>query len=73
MDEQPARRRFHDQVSGREPEAARRLFADVVALHRDGHVTPRVVARYPFERHAEAFAQAADRTTVGRVILTPTA
>jgi len=59
------------QFREREPEAAQRLFADVVALHRDGHVVPRVVARYPFARHAEAFARAGDRATVGRVILTP--
>jgi len=61
------------QFREREPAAARALFADVVALHRDGHVKPRVVAAYPFERHAEAFARAADRGTVGRVILRPAA
>lgn len=61
------------QFREREPEAAQRLFADVVALHRDGHVKPRVVARYPFAQHADAFARAADRATVGRAILTPTA
>lgn len=61
------------QFREREPAAAQALFADVVALHRDGHVKPRVVARYPFSRHAEAFAQAADRATVGRVVLQPDA
>lgn len=61
------------QFREREPEAARRLFADVVALHRDGQVKPRVVAAWPFSRHAEAFARAADRATTGRVILRPDA
>jgi len=54
-----------------EPEAARQLSADVAALHRDGHLKPRIAARLPYARHAEAFALAQRRDTIGRVLLLP--
>ena len=54
-----------------EPEAARRLSLDVAALHRDGRLHPRIAARFPLARHAEACALAQDRATIGRVLLLP--
>lgn len=59
------------QFREREPAAARRLLQDVAALHRDGRIRPRIAARFPLDRHAEAFAVAQDRSTVGRVLLLP--
>lgn len=54
-----------------EPEAARRLYADVAAMHRERRLRPRIAAAFPFTRHAEAFARAQDRATTGRVLLRP--
>ena len=59
------------QFREREPEAARLLLQDVAALHRDGRIHPRIAARFPFDRHAEAFAMTQDRSTIGRVLLLP--
>ena len=59
------------QFREREPEAARRLLQDVAALHRDGRIQPLVAARLPINQHAEAFALAQARDTVGRVLLLP--
>jgi NADPH2:quinone reductase len=59
------------QFRERQPEAARRLLQDVAALHRDGRISPRIAARLPMAQHAEAFALARDRGTVGRVLLLP--
>lgn len=59
------------QFRERQPEAARRLLQDVAALHRDGRIRPRIAARFPIDRHAEAFAMARDRATLGRVLLLP--
>lgn len=59
------------QFREREPEAARRLLQDVAALHRDGRIRPLIAARFPIARHAEAFALAQTRATVGRVLLLP--
>lgn len=59
------------QFREREPEAARRLMQDVAALHRDGRIQPLIAARFPLARHAEAFALAQARDTVGRVLLLP--
>ena len=59
------------QFREREPEAARQLMRDVAALHRDGRIHPRIAARFAMSQHAEAFALAQDRRTVGRVLLLP--
>ena len=59
------------QFRERQPEAARRLLQDVAALHRDGRISPRIAARWPMAQHAEAFAMARDRNTIGRVLLVP--
>ena len=59
------------QFREKEPDAARRLLQDVAALHRDGRIAPRIAARFPMQRHAEAFAMAQDRSTLGRVLLLP--
>jgi NADPH:quinone reductase len=59
------------QFREKEPEQSRRLLQDVAALHRDGHIAPRIAARFPMDRHAEAFATAQDRNTLGRVLLLP--
>jgi NADPH2:quinone reductase len=41
------------------------------ALHRDARIAPRIAARLPMQRHAEALALAQDRHTLGRVLLMP--
>jgi hypothetical protein len=53
----------------KKPDAARRLLQDVAELHREGHIAPRIAARFPMDRHAEAFAVAQDRNT-GEWLLT---
>jgi NADPH2:quinone reductase len=57
------------QFRERDPDAAGRLLHDIAALHQDGRIAPRIAARFPLERHAEAFALAQDRQTLGRVLL----
>ena len=59
------------QFREREPEAARRLLQDVAALHRERRIQPLIAARLPINQHAEAFALAQARDTVGRVLLLP--
>ena len=59
------------QFREREPQAAMQMLRDVVALHRDGRIAPRIAACFPFARHAEAFAAAQSRQTIGRVLLLP--
>ena len=59
------------QFREREHDAARRLLHDIAALHQDGRICPRIAARFALERHAEAFAMAQDRHTLGRVLLLP--
>jgi NADPH:quinone reductase len=59
------------QFREKEPDAARRLLQDVAELHREGRMAPRIAARFPMDRHAEAFATAQDRRTLGRVLLLP--
>jgi NADPH:quinone reductase len=59
------------QFREKEPDAARRLLQDLATLHRDRRITPRIAARFPMDRHAEAFAMAQDRSTLGRVLLLP--
>ena len=59
------------QFREREPEAARRLLQDVAALHRERRIQPLIAARFPINQHAEAFALAQARDTVGRVLLLP--
>jgi NADPH2:quinone reductase len=61
------------QFREKEPAAATRLLQDVAALHRDGRIAPRIAARLPMQRHAEAYALAQDRRTLGRVLLLPSA
>jgi hypothetical protein len=61
------------QFREKQPEDARRLMQDVAALHRDGRIAPRIAARLPLHRHAEAYALAQDRGTLGRVLLLPSA
>lgn len=59
------------QFRERQPDAARRLMQDVAALHRDGRIRPLITARWPLAQHAQACAQAGERSTVGRVLLLP--
>ena len=59
------------QFREREPEAAQRLLQDVAALHRERRIQPLIAARFPIAQHAEAFALAQARDTVGRVLLLP--
>jgi NADPH2:quinone reductase len=59
------------QFRERQPADARRLAADVAALHRDGRIQPRIAARFGLAQHTEAFALAGNRQTPGRVLLLP--
>ena len=59
------------QFRERQPDSARRLMADVAALHRDGHLQPAIAATFAMADAAQAFALALDRTTIGRVLLRP--
>ena len=61
------------QFREKQPEDARRLMQEVAALHREGRIAPRIAARLPMHRHAEAYALAQDRRTLGRVLLLPSA
>lgn len=59
------------QFREREPAAAQRVCRDVTRLHAQGALKPRIAARFALAQHAEAFALAQRRDTVGRVLLLP--
>jgi NADPH2:quinone reductase len=57
------------QFREREPEAARANLAAVVGLFASGALAPRIAQVYPALEWEVAMRQAADRSTVGRVVL----
>ena len=59
------------QFREREPVAARRVFSDVARLHAQGALRPHIAQRFALTQHADAFALAQRRDTVGRVLLLP--
>ena len=59
------------QFGEREPAKFRALMADVTALHREGHIRPRIAATFPLEQFSQAATQALARDTVGRILIRP--
>lgn len=59
------------QFGEREPVKFRTLMADVTALHREGHIRPRIAATFPLEQFSQAATQTLARDTVGRILIRP--
>lgn len=55
----------------RNPDARRDDMAALMAFYERGALKPKVSARFPLERFAEAFAEIAERRVIGKVVLTP--
>lgn len=56
--------------SGNEPERAAAHLSDITAMLVEGRIAPLISARFPLERAAEGFAALADRTSVGKIVIT---
>jgi NADPH2:quinone reductase len=56
-----------------EPEASRRAMAELAGWLADGRVRPRVSARFPLARAADAISALAGRTATGKIVIEPEA
>jgi NADPH2:quinone reductase len=56
-----------------EPEASRREMAELAGWLADGRVRPRVSARYPLARAADAIGALAGRAATGKIVIEPEA
>ena len=62
---------FWGAFTARNPEGHRANIAELMRWYTDGKLKPRISARYPFERVAEALADLAGRRVKGKVLLVP--
>jgi len=60
---------FWGAFTAREPAKFKAQVADLFAMLKDGRITPRIFARYPLERGAEAIASLENRQAVGKVVV----
>jgi len=60
---------FWGAFTAREPAKFKAQVADLFAMLKDGRITPRIFARYPLERGAEAIASLENRQAVGKVVI----
>jgi NADPH:quinone reductase-like Zn-dependent oxidoreductase len=60
---------FWGAFTAREPVRFRQQVADLFAMLADGRISPRVSARYPLERGAEAIASLENRQALGKVVV----
>ena len=60
---------FWGAFTAREPVRFRQQVADLFAMRADGRIAPRIAARYPLERGAEAIASLENRQAVGKVVV----
>ena len=61
---------FYGDFAGREPERAARYLDEIAALLVAGRINPLISLRLPLERAAEGFAALADRTSIGKIVIT---
>jgi NADPH:quinone reductase len=62
---------FWGEFTRKEPEANRANMAQLVAWLAAGKLQPRIGARYPLARGAEAIAQVRERRAIGKVLVLP--
>jgi NADPH:quinone reductase-like Zn-dependent oxidoreductase len=60
---------FWGAFTAREPARFKAQVADLFAMLKDGRITPRIFARYPLARGAEAIASLENRQAVGKVVV----
>jgi NADPH:quinone reductase-like Zn-dependent oxidoreductase len=60
---------FWGAFTAREPARFKAEVADLFAMLADGRIAPRICARYPLERGAEAIASLENRQAVGKVVV----
>ncbi len=60
---------FWGGFMAREPARFRHQVADLLAMLADGRITPRITARYPLERGAEAITALESRSALGKVVV----
>jgi NADPH2:quinone reductase len=53
------------------PQEVEHCFAELFALYEAGKLKPLVAATYPLDRFADALQQVQDRSTRGKIVLTP--
>jgi NADPH:quinone reductase len=62
---------FWGAFTARDPEGHRANIRELMRWYTEGKLKPRISARYPFERVAEALADLAARRVKGKVLLVP--
>ncbi len=60
---------FWGAFTAREPVRFKHEVAELFAMLKDGRIAPRISARYPLERGAEAIASLENRLAVGKVVV----
>jgi NADPH:quinone reductase-like Zn-dependent oxidoreductase len=60
---------FWGAFTAREPARFKAEVADLFAMLKDGRIAPRISARFPLERGAEAIASLENRLAVGKVVV----
>ncbi|MGI4730611.1 MAG: NADPH:quinone oxidoreductase family protein [Janthinobacterium lividum] len=61
---------FWGAFAARDPEANRRHVERLFALWAEGRIAPRVTRTFPFEAAGEAIRAVADRTAIGKLVVT---
>jgi NADPH2:quinone reductase len=62
---------FYGAMTARDPERGREITAELVDLVASGRLQPHVSERFPLERAGEALRSLMDRTSLGKVVITP--
>ena len=62
---------FWGRLVDEDPASRARVISELLRLHGEGKIHPRVSARYPFERAADALNAVLHRTVTGKVVLHP--
>lgn len=60
---------FWGAFTARNPDAFRAQVADLFAMLGDGRIAPRISARYPLERAADAIAALENRQALGKIVV----
>ena len=62
---------FYGAMTARQPELNAKISDELIRLVASGEFRPHVSARYPLDRAGDALRSLMDRTTVGKVVITP--
>ncbi len=62
---------FYGAMAAREPDKSAEITDQLIGWVADGSLTPHVAGRYPLERAGEALRAMIDRTSIGKLVVTP--